>query len=164
MKIEFRPITDFKPGQIQSLVETSYAGLITCFPSKKDDFYRQWESEDQAAFQNPENIGRHILFSCIDDIPVGFFAWDHRQFPTGIIGQNCILPDYRKMGYGTLQVEKIIEISRDSKIETLTVETGDHDFFIPAHKMYQKCGFVIKGRRPGELFDIIEYALELNPL
>lgn len=160
--IKFKPITDFKPGQIQRLIKSCYQGLIEYYPHEKDRFYYQWENDDKAAFQNIDTIGKHILFSCINSDLVGYFSWDDRQFPNGIVGQNCILPDYQGHGYGARQIEKNIEIFRKSNFITVFAETGDHDFFIPAHKMYEKSGFKIKEKRKGDLYDIIEYIIQLN--
>lgn len=160
--IKFKPITDFKPGQIQKLTKKCYHDLIEYFPNEKNRLHHQWETEDKLAFRNIDTIGRHILFSCIENSIIGFFSWDDRQFPNGIIGQNCILPDYRENGYGARQIKKIIEILGIDNFKTLSAKTGDHKFFIPAHKMYEKCGFKIKEKRKGELFDIIEYTAELN--
>ncbi|MFW9973271.1 MAG: GNAT family N-acetyltransferase [Candidatus Odinarchaeota archaeon] len=160
--IEFKPITDYKPGQIQELTKNCYRGLIEYFPNERNRLYNQWEDKDKLTFQNIDTIGRHILFSCIENNLIGFFSWDDRQFPNGIVGQNCILPDCQGNGYGARQIEKIIEILKISKFKSLSAETGDHKFFIPAHKMYEKCGFKIKEKRKGDLFDIIEYIVELN--
>ena len=160
--VEFKPITDFKPGQIQELTKKCYSDLIEYFPNEKDRFYHQWEKEDRLAFQNLETIGRHIIFSCIENNIIGFCSWDERQFPKGIVGQNCILPYYQGNGYGTGQIEKIIEIFQINKFKSLSAVTGDHNFFKPAHKMYEKCGFKIKEKRKGDLFDLIEYILKLN--
>ena len=159
--MEFKPITDFKPGQIQELTKNCYRGFIEYFPDEKNRLYHQWENEDKLAFQNIDTIGRHILFSIIENNLIGFFSWDERKFPNGIVGQNCILPDFQEHGYGAQQIEKIIDILKTNKFKTLSADTGDHKFFTPAHKMYEKNGFKIKQKRKGDLFDIIEYFLEL---
>ena len=155
--LEFKPITDFKPGQIQETIKKCYHNLIEYFPGEKNRLYHQWENEDKLTFQHIDTIGRHFLFSCIKNNLAGFFSWDDRQFQNGVVGQNCILPNYQGNGYGVRQIEKITEIFRINNFKTLTTETGEHDFFIPAHKMYKKCGFKIKEKRKGEIFDIIEY-------
>ena len=160
--IEFKPLTDYQPGQIQELIKKCYSELFDYSPNEKNRLYRQWENEDNLAYKNINTIGRNILFSCIENNTIGYFSWDNRQFPNGIVGQNCILPNYRGHGYGTRQIEKIIEIFKIENFKTLTVKTGEHQFFIPAQKIYEKCGFKIKEKRKGEIFNIIEYILELN--
>jgi GNAT superfamily N-acetyltransferase len=82
-----------------------------------------------------------VLFICINDSPVGYFSWDDRQYPVGIIGQNCILLIHQGQGYGRKQIEFVIKIFQDSKFKQTNVVTGDHEFFIPAQKMYASCGF-----------------------
>lgn len=93
--IEYKPIDLFEPGLIEKLLKSSYKDLFRWFPNEKQRLYDQWEQEDKEAFNNPDTIGRHILFTCINDNPVGYFSWDDRQYSVGIVGQNCILPDYQ---------------------------------------------------------------------
>ena len=158
----FKPIDNFQPGQIEELIKVCYRGLIELFPAEKNRFYQQWEYEDKLAFQNMDTIGRNAMFTCIDDSPIGYFSWDNRHYPNGIIGQNCILPDYQRLGYGKAQIELIKKIFKDNKFKTITAITGDHDFFNPAQKMYKECGFDIHNRRKGDLFNLIEYIGYLN--
>ena len=155
--INFKPINNFKPGQIHKLVKICYQGLIEYFPNEKQRLYHQWENEDKAAFQNMNTIGRQVLFTCFNDKLIGYFCWDDRQYPIGMVGQNCILPDYQGLGYGMKQIEMIKNIFKDKKFEKMTAVTGDHKFFIPAQKMYEKCGLEIKEKRKGDLFELIEY-------
>ena len=112
------------------------------------------EEEDKQAFLNRNTIGKHILFSCLADTTVGFFSWDDRLYPVGIIGQNCILPQCQGNGYGTNQVNEIITIFKDLHFKKIKVTTGDHPFFISSVKMYEKCGFRISDIKNGELFSI----------
>jgi GNAT superfamily N-acetyltransferase len=155
--IEFKNINDFKPGIIQRLIKESYAQLINYFPGEKAKFYKQWEQEDKDAFDNLQTIGKSLFISCLHNIPIGYCSWDLRQNPVEIIGQNCILPGFQSKGYGTIQIEKIIKIFADNNYKEITVITGDHDFFIPARKIYEKCGFKEQKRTQGELFHLIAY-------
>src|SRR4030042_1754195 len=103
--IDFKTIDNFKPGLIQSILKNSYAEFIDCFPKDKGKFYKQWEQEDSDAFNNPQTIGKYIFITCLKDLPVGYCSWDDRQYPVGIIGQNCIIPEYQRKGYGRKQLE-----------------------------------------------------------
>jgi GNAT superfamily N-acetyltransferase len=156
--IEYRIIDNFRSGLIKKLLKTSYRRLIDYFPNEKQRFYYQWEKEDNEAFNNPDVIGKHILFTCINNNPIGFFSWDDRQYPIGLVGQNCILPIYQRQGYGRKQIELVIKIFQDKKFKQISVITGDHDFFISAQKMYISCGFQEHRKMKGDLFNLIEFS------
>jgi hypothetical protein len=36
------------------------------------------KKKDREAFDNPDTIGKYVLFTCINDIPIGYFSWDDR--------------------------------------------------------------------------------------
>jgi GNAT superfamily N-acetyltransferase len=159
--IEYRTIDNFGSGLIEKLLKTSYQRLIDCFPDEKQRFYRQWEKEDNEAFNNPETIGKYVLFTCISNNPIGYFSWDDRQYPLGIVGQNCILPDYQGQGYGRKQIESVIKIFKDRKFNQIRATTGDHDFFISAQKMYANCGFREQRKMKGDLYKLIEFSKQI---
>lgn len=159
--IVYRTIDNFKPGLIENLLKTSYKRLIDYFPNEKQRFYHQWENEDYEAFNNPDTIGIYVLFSCLGNNPIGYFSWDDRQFPLGIIGQNCILPNYQGQGYGRNQIESVIKIFQDKKFYEIRVITGNHDFFTASQKMYTNCGFQEKRKIEGDLFNLIELTKQI---
>jgi len=154
--IDFKSIDNFKPGSIQRILKNSYAGFIDCFPRDKEKFYKQFEQEDNDAFNNPQTIGKYLFFTCLKGLAIGYCSWDERQNPIGILGQNCILPEYQRQGYGMKQIEFIFKIFKDEKFTEIRVITGEHEFFIPAQKMYEKCGFKELKRINGDLFKRIE--------
>ncbi len=155
--IEFKTIENFKPGIFLEITKRCYEPVFNCFPSKKAEFHKKWGKSDKDTFDNPDTIGRCLFVSCINEKPIGFVSWDPRQKPIGIIGQNCILPKYQGKGFGKRQILKVIKILKNSGFEKIRVTTGDHEFFVPAHKMYKSCGFLEIEWIAGELFDLIEY-------
>lgn len=158
--ILYKPIDYFKPGDIQKLIKLSYQDLFKYFPNERDKLYEQWEKEDKDSFDNLNTIGKHVSFACINDNinPIGYFSWDNSDFPKGVIGQNCVLPDYQNQGYGSNQISFLIKLFEESNFKEITVVTGDHEFFEPARKMYLNCGFHKLRKIKGDLFDIIEYS------
>lgn len=158
---EYGNIDKFRSGLIEKLLKTSYQRLIDYFPDEKQRFYSQWEKEDYETFSNPDTIGKHVLFTCISNNPIGYFSWDDRQYPMGIIGQNCILPEYQGQGYGRKQIEKIVKIFKDKNFSEIKATTGDHDFFISAQKMYAYCGFQELRKWKGDLFNLIEFSKQI---
>jgi GNAT superfamily N-acetyltransferase len=156
--IFYKTIDNFKPGLIQEIIIASYKNLIDYFPEEKQRLYGHWEKEDVDAFNNPETIGKHVLFSCIKNKPIGYFSWDDRQYPLGIIGQNCVLPNYQGKGYGKKQIELIIQLFQDNKFKEIIAITGDHKFFLSSQKMYISCGFREQKKIKGDLFNLIEFS------
>ena len=139
-RAEIKGISEFSPGLIQNMLKKCYATFFDCFPEEKERLFNQWEREDCDAFENL-HIGSFVSFTCINNLPVGYFSWDPRKFPLSIIGQNCILPEYRGQGYGSKQIEWIIDWFREWNFTEVTATTGNHEFFHAAQQMYKKCGF-----------------------
>lgn len=141
--LTFKPLSSLKRGQLFEMLMKSYKDLIEKYDTKnKDKYIESWEQSDKSAFDNPETVGRCVLVTHLDDKAVGFTSWDPRNFPEyGIVGQNCVLPEYQGKGYGKMQIEQLLKIFREAKCKKAVVSTGDCDFFIPAQKMYQRLGF-----------------------
>ena len=51
--------------------------------------------------------------------------------------------DFRKKGYGIKVINHLIYEAQKLNIKKLSIETGAGDFFIPARKLFDKCGFKI---------------------
>jgi len=86
-------------------------------------------------------------------------SYDPRQGPErGIIGYNCVVPEHQRKGIGCLQIQEILRIFRDKGFAKACVTTGDDDFFVPAQRMYEACGFVRMGQAKE---DNIAYELAL---
>ena len=49
---------------------------------------------------------------------------------------------FRNKGYGIQVIQHLIEEARKLNIEKLSIETGAGNFFLPARKLFRKCGFV----------------------
>ena len=96
---------------------------------------------------------------------VGFGSYDLRQRPAlGIVGHNCILPEFRGRGFGKEQILEILRRFRIQGIRKAKTSTGARPFFHPAQRMYIACGFQETGRVPCDADpsqDVIEYEMEL---
>ena len=51
--------------------------------------------------------------------------------------------DFRKKGYGIKVINHLIYEAQKLNIQKISIETGAGDFFIPARKLFDKCGFEI---------------------
>ena len=67
-----------------------------------------------------------------------FLDHDHGEFKS-IRVHN----DFRKKGYGIKVINHLIYEAQKLNIKKLSIETGAGDFFIPARKLFDKCGFEI---------------------
>ncbi len=65
-----------------------------------------------------------------------FLDNDHGEFKSIRIHDN-----FRKKGYGIKVINHLIEEAKKLNIKKLSIETGAGDFFIPARKLFDKCGF-----------------------
>jgi len=89
-------------------------------------------------------------------------AYDPRPFPEAIVGQNCIVPEYRGKGFGRLQLRHLLAMLKSKGFEKATVTTTDNPFFEPAQRMYQACGFAEVKRRHEGHQRLIEYSIQLR--
>jgi len=156
----FEAITNHPTGIIERLLAESYAGLPVN-DQEREKYRLQWQRADRETVENVDTIGRCTFITCLNGQPIGVGSFDPREAPErGIIGQNCILPAYRGRGFGRRQLEEILRRLRALGIKTAVVTTGAQDFFLPARRMYEACGFVQSRRFQSDFHDglwLIEY-------
>jgi GNAT superfamily N-acetyltransferase len=148
--LTFTPISLYHPGALADLIKESYAVLVKDSPEYWEAEKENWEDFDRQAFAHPDSVGKCVFVSVLDDRPVGLASYDPRQEPRyGIVGQNCILPEFRGRGFGKLQILEVLRRLKDRGIATAQVTTSEHPFFAPARKMYESLGFQEVRRFPG---------------
>jgi GNAT superfamily N-acetyltransferase len=166
MELIYTSPFEAKAGIIAWLLNQNYAELVEAQPEVWEAEKANWEESDRNIFENPKTTGACTLLSWYETTIVGFFSFDPRPSPAyGVIGHNCILPEYRKQGFGKQQVREILRKFRQSGIRQAQVSTNDHPFFLPAQRMYAACGFVEVGRVPWDRDprqNIIHYEKELG--
>jgi len=114
-------------------------------------------------FENPNSIGSCVFLSYFNNELVGFASYDPRNIPEfGIVGQNCILPQYRGRGFGKLQIAEILRIFKEKGARKVKVTTGQVSFHIPSQKMYESLGFIEVARGAGDDgYLTIDYEVQL---
>lgn len=166
MSIKFKSPLEYRPGIIVSLLEQSYADIMSSDQEYWNQAREKWEEFDKEVFQFPNSVGACVFMTLADGQLVGFGSYDPRQMPAfGIIGHNCILPKLRRRGYGKQQIFEILNRFRSMKINTAKVSTCSHPFFRPAQLMYISCGFIEISRRPWKndfSRDLVEYEQEIR--
>jgi GNAT superfamily N-acetyltransferase len=166
VELKYTSPFDREPGIISWLLHQSYAELVQAQPELWQPEKENWEEFDRNVFENPGTIGACTFLTwCGKDI-VGFFSFDPRPAPAyGVIGHNCILPEYRNRGFGKRQIAEILRQFRQMGIRQAKVSTNDDPFFVPAQRMYTACGFVEVKRAPLDRDpkqNIIYYEMEIG--
>jgi GNAT superfamily N-acetyltransferase len=134
-EVTYASILDFPRGTFCSLVERCYA------PIADNRLIEQWRLSDRETYDNPETVGACGIVACVADRPIGLASYDPRQFPKAIIGQNCVLPEYRGRGLGTQQMANLLRVLQGKGFKMASATTLSHPFFEPARRMYEACGF-----------------------
>ena len=166
MDIRFASPHAAEAGVFASMLKRVYAPLVESHPETWGLEQAGWEEFDRQVFQHPEKIGSCTFLTRSGDQFVGFGSYDPRQGPHfGIIGHNCVLPEFQGRGFGSAQVREILRRFRSMGIGIARVSTGEHQFFAPAQRMYLSCGFREVRRVPWQRDpqqEIIEYEREIR--
>jgi len=166
MRLRFTRPRVQQRGLIASMLKRSYAELVELDQQHWGPEVPKWEEFDREVFQHPETVGACVFLSWSGHQVVGFASYDPRQRPeSGLVGHNCILPEFRGNGFGKQQVQEIVRRFRAMGIRLARVSTCESPFFIPARRMYTACGFRETGRRPWEgdpSRNVIEYEMKLD--
>jgi GNAT superfamily N-acetyltransferase len=158
--LKFEPITKFERGLIFQLLSQSFSDVLDNALKQKIEAY------DKEAFENPDTVGAYVFISSLNGAVVGMASWDPRQWPEiGIIGYNCIVPDFHGMGFGQVQIKEVLNRFKAMGFKKAIVTTGNHPFFLKAAKMYLACGFTEirrynEGRDPR--YGSIDYEIKLK--
>jgi GNAT superfamily N-acetyltransferase len=158
MIVQFTCSTELPKGQVYPIISAAWAEIWDAELEKK---VRQFDKE---VYEYPATVGACTFITTLEDAPVGMFSWDPRGYPdVARIGWNCVLPQHRRLGIGKMQVLAMLSRFRQRNFARVCVTTGDHPFFVPAQKMYLKCGFAEVSRRtiPGQPYGRIDYELSL---
>jgi len=163
----FTPFAHYGRGLIYRMLAVSYAPLLQELQADKvTELFADWQAYDTAVFEEPDTIGGSGFVTSMNGHVIGFASWNPTSWPAvGILGHNCILPEYQGQGYGQLQIGEILGRFTRAGFTRARVQTDEHPFFAAARTMYEDCGFVEVARYPGELFDkyqMIEYERALG--
>lgn len=149
MILRFTSPSTQRPGTIANLLKQSYADLVSSEPMIWKQEEENWEQFDRDVFECPNAIGACVFLSWLGEQLVGLGSYDPRQGPEiGIVGHNCILPPFRRKGFGKQQINEILKLFKQLGIQKAKASTLEHPFFIPAQRMYISCGFEKTRRIP----------------
>ena len=141
--VEFSKVTEYKAGIVFSLLRRSFAEIIDGVLEEK---MREF---DGAVFENIETVGACAFVTILNGEAVGMVSWDSREGPElGVVGWNCVLPEFRGRGFGKMQIEEVLGRLKGEGFKRVVVRTGEHPFFAAARRMYVACGFREVRRSP----------------
>lgn len=157
--LTFNNINKYEPGTISRLLSLSYEEILD------KQLQQQFQQFDRAVFENLDTVGACTFITSLGRDIIGMASYDPRQAPEqAIIGHNCVLPQYRKNGYGKQQILEIIKRLKSRNVSQILVSTSENPFFEPAKKIYLSCGFTEserKKRQPQDNYKTIYYELKL---
>ncbi len=163
-RINFTPLKAHRPGTLCSLLERSYQELTDAFPERWAQEKERWQEFDREAFASPATVGACVVVSCIEDHPVGFASFaPGANGKEGLVGHNCILPEFRLRGFGTRQLAEVVRRMKARGMRPIRVTSHEHPFFLAARQLYLSFGFVETGRRaggPDPDYKLIDFELE----
>lgn len=83
---------------------------------------------------------KKVLLLLDDDDPVGSLRCDING-EYAYIGRVCILPKYRKRGYGTLLMRKVEDYCLKAGVKYLALHTTAHN--VPLIRFYMNVGYIV---------------------
>jgi GNAT superfamily N-acetyltransferase len=166
MNLRFTPPHDQEPGLIASMLKQSYSDLLESDQEHWAPEVAKWERFDREVFEHPDTVGACVFLSWSDGQLVGFGSYDPQQKPAfGIVGHNCVLPEFRGRGFGKQQIQEILRRFQGKGIRTAKTSTLAGAWHIPAQRMYTACGFRETARHPWDgdpSQTVIEYEKRLD--
>lgn len=147
--IQFKKVSEFLPGTLYQLLKDAYS-----FDNryKKRDEY-DWKEFDDFFFQNLKIADTYGFITTLNGEAIGFISWDPRHLPDYIeIGYNCICTKYKGNGYGKAQLTEAMR--RILKEKPLQVIVTTDEILLPAQRMYESVGFVVKQKRKSKDFSL----------
>jgi GNAT superfamily N-acetyltransferase len=164
-RLNFTPLQAHQPGVLSLLLSRSYQELVDTFPDGWAGELEKMSRFDEEAFDCPDTVGHCVFVTCLGKEPIGLGSYEpgEDQNPARI-GHNCILPGFRRRGFGTRQLDEIVRRLRSDGAERITATTSEHPFFLPAREMYLSFGFAETGRRdggPDPGYRLVDYELGL---
>lgn len=136
--IEFKKISDFPKETLYNQLVDAYSFHDDC----KKNWDTMWKEYDNFFYSNLEAIAdKYGFVTVVDGIPIGHISWDPRNRPDFVsIGHNCILTNFKGMGYGKIQLQEAIKRIKKYEIKKIIVTTNELTF--SAQKNYESVGFV----------------------
>lgn len=136
-ELRFSPATVHPPGTVFNILHRIYV------PPYSTILERKIRAFDEEVARHPDAVGACTFVTWVGEAAVGMGSYDPRKAPEcAVIGWNGVVPEFRGRGIGKAQIQEILRILRCRGIARACVTTADEEFFVPAQRMYEACGFV----------------------
>ncbi len=127
---------EFPPETVFGLLKRAWAPL---WNAELEQAIRQFDLE---MTRYPDTAGSCAFVTCLDSELAGMGSYDPRPAPErALVGWNCVVPEHQGKGIGKAQIQEILRLFRARGVRKACVTTGKEDFFVPARRMYEACGF-----------------------
>ncbi len=164
--LRFAPLNTEPPGVLASLLEVAYAPLIAGEPVFWSEEKARWRHFDTEAFKQLDTVGACVFLTSHGEDLVGFASYDPRQAPeVGLVGHNCVVPQFQRQGIGAAQVWEILHRFGEMGMDRAKATTLDLPFFAAARRMYIRCGFTETRRTAWDCDPtktVVEYEITLS--
>jgi len=136
--IEFKKTIEFPRGTLYNQLVDAYSFNNEC----RKTWDTMWKDYDNFFYDNPEIADKYSFVIVLDGEPIGHISWDSRHRPDYVeIGHNCIITNFKRKGYGHIQLEEAIKrIKEYENLKKIIVSTNE--LMIPAQRNYESVGFV----------------------
>lgn len=137
-----------KADTFEILMDGNSADIQANKANMGEEFARKRMKRKIEEYKNNPNLNLYVCYK--GDIPIGKCEL---LIEDGIakIEDFDIIEEYKKQGYGTSVVHKLLEVSF---IENVNIAYLITDYFDTAKDMYKKCGFSICGIKTSILFNL----------
>lgn len=143
--IEFKKFTEFPRGTLYDILQDAYS-----YDSRNKILWdKNWRESDKFFYDNPDIADKYGLVTCMDGVPIGFVTWDPRHQPDYVeIGHNGIREQYKRQGYGHMQLEEAIRrIKEYDGLKKIIVCTNGN---LAAPYNYESVGFKLYDRKKND--------------
>jgi GNAT superfamily N-acetyltransferase len=125
MKITYTSPLHEKPGLITGILERSYRRLAILDTFAWSGENAKWWNFEKEIFRYPHAIGACVFLTWYDGRLAGFGSYNPRLGPgLGMVGHNCILPEFRGRGLGKKQIGEILQRLQSMAVKTARVSTS----------------------------------------
>lgn len=143
--VEFRKFTEFPRGTLYDILQDAYSFN----PRNKKIWGEDWRESDDFFYDNPKIADNYGFVTCVNDIPIGFVTWDPRHIPEYVeIGNNGIREQYKRKGYGHMQLEEAIRRIKEYEGLQRIIVCTNSNFIAP--KNYESVGFKLYDRKKND--------------
>ncbi len=143
--IGYRKVHDFPRGTLYALLKDAYS-----FDRRYERHCdADWREFDDFFYDNRQIADKYAFITTLSGEPIGLASWDPRNLPDyAIIGHNCIAMAHKGHGFGSRQLQEMVDRIVQNGAKRIVVTTDD--VLLTAQRMYTSVGFKLYQTRSAE--------------